>query len=248
MFAPQADRSRALFTLSVRDDDMVDLWSVAEAFQTFYALDPAEVDRQLGPARPTSLQAPEVAALADRLDELMADAEAVAAEGKPSPSWNGQDFYVTIGDRSWEDALQYGFVSAGGGEIWRKPLERLFPGARVFLYKPYPIKGFVGVGTVKEAVRPVTEFEVEIDGQQVPILEAPFNDPEKLGRHADDPTLCEHLVRVEWLKTRPVNDAIWQTGLFTNQVPVCKLRDRDTIDFLEQAFEIQPAASQAPPV
>ena len=127
-------------------------------------LEPAEVERQLGPAGPTTLQAEEVAALADRLDELMADAEAVTDDGKPSPTWNGRDFYVTIGDRSWEDAERYGFISAGGGEIWTKPLERLFPGARVFLYKPYPVKGYVGVGIVKETARPVTEFEVEVDG------------------------------------------------------------------------------------
>ena len=73
MFAPQANRSRALFTLSVRDDDRVDLWIAPEAFESFFALDPHEVERQLGPAGPTTLQAEEIAALSDRLDELMAD-------------------------------------------------------------------------------------------------------------------------------------------------------------------------------
>jgi len=51
-----------------------------------------------------------------------------------------------------------------------------------------------------------------------------------------------HLVRVEWLKTRPTEDAAWQSGLFTNQVPVCKLRDRDTIEFLEDAFALKEQA------
>ena len=77
MFAPPANRSRALFTLTIRDDDRVDLACWGEAFETFYALEPAEVERQLGPAGPTPLQAQEVVALVDRLDELMADAEAV---------------------------------------------------------------------------------------------------------------------------------------------------------------------------
>lgn len=124
MFAPPANRSRALFTLTIRDDDQVDLWCAAEAFQTFYALEPAEVERQLGPAGPTTLQAEEVVALVDRLDELMADAEAVTDGSKPTPPWNGRDFYVTIGDRSWEDAMRYGYVSAGGGAFWTKPLEK----------------------------------------------------------------------------------------------------------------------------
>jgi uncharacterized protein with ParB-like and HNH nuclease domain/predicted transport protein len=242
MFAPLANRSRALFTITVRDDELVDLWCAAEAFETFYALEPAEVERHLGPAGPTSLQAAEVAAFADRLDELMADAEPVTTDGKPSATWNGRDFYVTIGDRSWEDALRFGFVSAGGGEIWTKPLERLFPGARVFLYKPSPVKGYVGVGIVKETAKPVTEFEVEVNGERKPILEAPLADPEKVTHDADDPVLREHLVRVEWLKTRPTEDAAWQSGLFTNQVPVCKLRDRDTIEFLEDAFALKKQA------
>jgi uncharacterized protein with ParB-like and HNH nuclease domain/predicted transport protein len=238
MFAPPANRSRALFTVTIRDDDLVDLWWAAEAFESFYALAPAEVERHLGPSGPMPLQAAEVAAFADRLDELMADAEAVTADGKSLPTWNGRDFYVTIGDRPWEDSLRYGFISAGGGEIWTKPLERLFPGARVFLYKPHPVKGYVGVGVVKEKVRPVTEFDVDVAGVKLPILEASLIDRDKVAHDADNPELREHVVRVEWLKTRPLEDAAWQTGLFTNQVPVCKLRDRDTIEFLEDAFAL----------
>ena len=49
MFAPLANRSRALFTLSVRDDDRVDLWCAAEAFETFYA---PRAGRGRAPARP----------------------------------------------------------------------------------------------------------------------------------------------------------------------------------------------------
>jgi hypothetical protein len=249
MFAPLANRSRMLFTLSVRDDDRVDLWCASDAFETFFALEPAEVERQLASAGPTTLQAEEVTALADRLDELMADVEAVGDGHKPTPTWNGRDFYVTIGDRSWEDSERYGCVSAGGGPFWTKPLEKLFPGARVFLYKPYPVQGYVGVGIVKEAARPVTEFEVEVDGQRVPILEAPLAEPEKMNHDADDPELREHLVRVEWIKTRPVGEAAWQTGLFTNQMPACRLRDRETIEYLERAFDVaevsQPVAPPA---
>jgi uncharacterized protein with ParB-like and HNH nuclease domain/predicted transport protein len=242
MFAPPANRSRALFTLTIRDDDRVDLGCWGEAFETFYALEPAEVERQLGPAGPTTLQAEEVVALIDRLDELMADAEAVTDGGTPTPQWNGRDFYVTIGDRSWEDAERYGYVAAGGGAFYTKPLEKLFPGARVFLYKPNPVKGYVGVGVVKESVRPVTEFQVDVDGAKMAILDAPLADQEKVTHDSDNPELCEQLVRVEWLATRSLDDAIWQTGLFTNQVPACKLRDRETIDFLEQAFNLEKSA------
>lgn len=202
---------------------------------------------QLGSAGPTTLQAEEVTALADRLDELMADVEAVGDGHKPTPTWNGRDFYVTIGDRSWEDSERYGFVSAGGGPFWTKPLEKLFPGARVFLYKPYPVQGYVGVGIVKESAQPVTEFAVEVEGQMGPILEAPLSDPGKVSHDADNPELCEYLVRVEWLKTRPLDGAAWQSGLFTNQMPACKLRDRETIEYLEQAFGLSPGSALGSP-
>ena len=36
--------------LGTRRHDLVDLWCGAEAFETFYALQPADVERQLGPA------------------------------------------------------------------------------------------------------------------------------------------------------------------------------------------------------
>ena len=249
MFAPQANRTRALFTMTVRDDDRVDLWCGPDVFETFYSLDATDVERQLSPAGSTTLQVEEVQALADRLDELMADAEAVASgDGQPRAPWNGRDFYVTIGDRSWDDAERYGFISAGGGPFWTKPLERLFRGARVFVYKPHPVQGYVGVGFVKDTVRPVTEFEVEINGQRIPILEAPLAEPDKLAANAESPELCEHLVKVEWQGTRSLDDAIWQAGLFTNQMPACRLRDRDTIDFLEREFGVSQERRTEPDV
>lgn len=196
----------------------------------------AEVELQLGRVGPTTLKPVEISALVDRLEELMADVDVVGDGRELKPRWNGRDFYVTIGDRSWEDAQRYGFVSAGGGQFWSKQLEQLFVGARVFLYKPQPVKGYVGVGVVRESTKPVTEFEVDIDGQKRPILEAPLAEPEKLAHDADDPELREHVVRVEWLEARPLADAVWQTGLFTNQMPACKLRDRETIEYLERGF------------
>lgn len=68
-----------------------------------------------------------------------------AAKNKDREPWNGQDFYVSFGDgsadgegvyRSWEDARKYGFVSAGGGKWYSKPMENRFPGARVFANVP----------------------------------------------------------------------------------------------------------------
>jgi uncharacterized protein with ParB-like and HNH nuclease domain/predicted transport protein len=244
MFAPLTNRSRSLFTLSIRGDDCVDLWCAAEAFQSFYGLEAASVERLLGPAGPTQLHAQELGALVGRLEELMADAVMVGSANAPRPPWNGRDFYVTIGDRPWEDAKRFGFVSAGGGAFYTKPLENLVLGARVFLYKPFPVRGYVGVGIVQDAIRPVTDYAVEVDGRKMPILDAPLADREKLSHDIDDPNLRESLVRVEWIATRPIEEAIWRTGLFTNQMPACKLRDPETIAYLEQAFNLSAVQSQ----
>ena len=244
MFAPLANRSRALFTLTIRDDGRVDFWYSAKAFETFYSLGVAELEPQLGGEGPTTLAPVEIAALVDRLEELMADVD--VGEGQAArPRWNGRDFYVTIGERSWEDAERYGFVSAGGGSFWSKQLDQLFVGARVFLYKPSPVKGYVGVGVVRETSKPVTEFEVEVDGQRRAILEAPLGEPNKLARDVDDPELREHLVRIEWVEARSLDAAVWQTGLFTNQMPVCKLRDGETIEYLEDAFGLKADAAES---
>ena len=83
MFAPPANRSRALFTLSIRSDDRVDLWCAADAFQLFYGLDPASVERLLGPAGPTPQYAHDLGSLVGRIEELMADAVNVRTPGAP---------------------------------------------------------------------------------------------------------------------------------------------------------------------
>ncbi len=73
---------------------------------------------------------------------LNAPSEADATAAKPGKAgkaakepWNGQDFYVAVGEdehRTWADQLKYGYISAGGGKKYTSPLGQLFPGARVF--------------------------------------------------------------------------------------------------------------------
>jgi hypothetical protein len=49
-------------------------------------------------------------------------------QGKKEP-WNGQDWYVSFGEepggRGWDDAVRYGFVSAGGGDWFSRALRAL---------------------------------------------------------------------------------------------------------------------------
>lgn len=83
--------------------------------------------------------------------------------------WNGTDFYVSFGEsthRNWDDAMRYGFISAGGGKWYTRTLEALQPGHRVFVH--IPSSGYVGVGEVVAPALPVSQATFDRDGASVP--------------------------------------------------------------------------------
>lgn len=53
---------------------------------------------------------------------------------------------------------------------------------------------------------------------------------------SSDPDLSEYVVRVEWLKTLAVDEAIWEKGMFANQNTVCRLRNKFTLERLIDRF------------
>ncbi|MFJ5717410.1 hypothetical protein [Neobacillus sp. NPDC093127] len=55
---------------------------------------------------------------------------------------------------------------------------------------------------------------------------------------ADDPEKCEYIVKVEWGKTVPKEDAYWIKGLKANQNSAYKLRSQYTIDKVSEFFGI----------
>ncbi len=153
--------------------------------------------------------------------------------------WNGRDWYISLGvdqNRNWDDCQKYGFISAGGGKWYTNTLKLLPIGARVFVCVPK--RGYVGVGIVKDLVVEVNKFTITIDGVEKPILEAELK-AKRMGENADDPEKCEYLVRTEWLKTKPLDKAIWDKGMFANQNTACKLRNNFTIERLIKYFELE---------
>lgn len=165
-----------------------------------------------------------------------------SATKKGSEPWNGRDFYVSLGEgphRTWTDCQQYGFISGGQGKWYSQTLKSLFPGSRVFVN--IPKTGYVGVGIVKEPAVPVKDFKVNVDGREVPVLDAPIEAP-NMSENADDPELSEYLVRVEWVKTVPKTQAYWEKGLFALQHTACKLTNRFTIEKLTEHFGLDDKA------
>lgn len=161
-----------------------------------------------------------------------------ASKGSKEP-WNGQDFYVSLGEgvhRNWEDCIKYGFISGGQGRWYSRTLEQLFPGARVFVHVPE--KGYVGVGIVKGGTTPIKKFDVEANGKKIPLLSAKVLAPQ-MNENSDDPEKSEYAVAIDWIKTVPIEKAIWQKGFFANQNTVCKLRNRFTLEKLTTLFGLE---------
>jgi hypothetical protein len=142
-----------------------------------------------------------------------------SGRGEREP-WNGE-FYVSYGaNRSWDDALRYGFISGGGGDWYSRTLRVLQPGDRVWVN--IPRTGYVGVGRVHEARQSLNEFTVTgANGEQQPVLNV-LTEAERYRRNANDPEKIEYFVRVEWLATVPQNEAVNEVGFFGNQNTVCR--------------------------
>ena len=158
-------------------------------------------------------------------------------KGEKEP-WNGE-YYVSFGDptsRSWDDAREYGFISAGGGSWYSQTLKLLSPGDRVWV--KIPKVGYVGVGRVLETVQAVKEFKVTTPDGDLPAMDV-LQHADKYRQHADDPEKSEYFVRVKWLDEVAADQAINEVGLFGNQNTVCQPltpKWRHTVERLKSVF------------
>lgn len=172
------------------------------------------------------------------LDPVQTQVNAVSAGATHNEPWNGE-FYCSYGvshSRSWDDAVEYGFISGGGGSWYSKTLQLLGPGDRVWVNVPQ--QGYAGVCRVIAPATPANEFRVIKNGVETPVLKAATRG----SYHAefiDDPERCEYFVAVEWLQTVPLSQAVKEVGLFGNQNTVCRPSTpkwRSTIERLKVAF------------
>lgn len=145
-------------------------------------------------------------------------AQTTSGAGEAREPWNGE-FYVSFGNRSWEDACRYGFISGGGGAWYSQTLKLLQPDDRVWV--KIPGTGYVGVGRVLEPVQPVSTFMVKTPEGEKLAMEV-LQQGDHYRKTADDPELAEYFVRVKWLDVRDTKSAVNEVGLFGNQNTVCK--------------------------
>lgn len=185
------------------------------------------------------------------MDEVEALAPAAGAKGRGKQEpWNGTDWYVSFGDepggRNWDDALHYGFVSAGGGAWFSRTIRSLPLGARVFTH--IPKVGYVGVGTVSGEPQPFEDAVLSLDGgsqrmSDLSLTGAYRRAGETADRDGEDPR--EWIVPVTWERAVPREEALWRTGFFANQNSACKLRARFTIEEISRHFGIDQGSADA---
>lgn len=151
--------------------------------------------------------------------------------------WNGVDWYVSFGgDRPWEDARRFGFVSAGGGKFYTQTIRSLPVGAQIWVNVPGT--GFVGVGTVLAPAQRFEDVTVQVvGGETVPLASQPLKG--SYGHQGDEiDEDAEWAVPVKWLATVPERDAYWVKGMFASQHSACKLRQEFTLDRLAEHFSV----------
>ena len=172
------------------------------------------------------------------LDPVSTQVSAAASPEGPLEPWNGE-FYSSFGhgeERSWADAVEYGFISAGGGAWYSRTLQLLSPGDRVWV--KVPSAGFVGVGRVTGSVEPASTFKVSTPDGELPILQVAKRGS-YLRESVNDPERCEYFVPIQWLQTVPLEKAVREIGLFGNQNTVCKPTTpkwRSTVERLKEKF------------
>lgn len=155
-------------------------------------------------------------------------------------AWNGE-FYHSFGvdeQRNWDDAIKYGFISAGGGVWYSGTLYNLEPGNRVWVNIPHT--GYVGVGEVIESAQLCKDAEFEIDGERIPF----YNITDLKGEYLKgvEGTDAEHLVKMRWQHTVPMAEAVHESGFFGNQHIVCKPTNSKwlhTLDRLKKTWNIE---------
>jgi hypothetical protein len=182
------------------------------------------------------------------LDPAETQANATVAPSREKEPWNGE-LYASFGhdqSRSWNEAVRYGFISAGGGTWFSNSLRLLNVGDRVWVKAPG--YGFVGVGRVKGPRVKASEFVVRTPSGDRPALDV-LTEGTYHRQLVDDPDRSEYFVPIDWLQTVDINAGVQEVGMFGNQNTVCKPTTpkwRQTIERLKQRFPKFDGSRSAP--
>lgn len=101
-----------------------------------------------------------------------------------------------------------------------------------------PKSGYVGSGKVTETVKPIKDVTFEVNGVERKIDDLSLKAPNML-HDSVDYDKSEYIVKVEWIKTVPKEDAYWVKCLKANQNSAYKLGSQYTIDKVSEFFGLE---------
>ena len=143
----------------------------------------------------------------------------------------GREFTVGYSDRSWPDALKYGFLSAnlsGSG----KSIYNVQVGDTVFCY--IAGSGFVGIGECTSTAVPMKNFKVMVNGALTPVADAPWEFEEAKQKLDFNK---EVFIGVRWKKyVKDINNGYWEKGMTTVPLVAYMLSDKTTHQKVKEHF------------
>lgn len=143
----------------------------------------------------------------------------------------GREFTVGYADRSWPDALKYGFLSANLG-CSGKSIYNVQIGDTVYCH--IAGSGFVGIGECTSTAVPMGNFKVTVDGASISVWDAPWESEES--KRKLDPNK-EVFIGVAWKKyvTDP-DEGYWEKGMTTVPLVAYLLNDKTTHQKVREHF------------
>ena len=142
-----------------------------------------------------------------------------------------QEFTVEYYDKSWPDALKYGFLSANIGGSGRY-LKNIQEGDVVYCH--IAGSGFVGIGICTATAVPMSEFMVSVDGTMLPIKDVDWLKPTYKDALKVDQ---EIFIRVDWKNyVEEQSDGYWEKGMTSIPLVAYMLNDPTTHRKVRQHF------------
>ena len=142
-----------------------------------------------------------------------------------------QEYTVEYYERSWPDALKYGFLSANLGGTG-KYLQNIQEGDIVYCH--IAGCGFVGIGECTAAAVPMKEFTVNVDGNMTSVIDIPWLEPVLKAKLDID---REIFIRVKWKSfVEDQNDGYWEKGMISVPMVAYRLSDQSTHKKVREHF------------
>ena len=143
----------------------------------------------------------------------------------------GREFTVGYAQRSWPDALKYGFLSANLGGSG-KSIYNVQVGDTVYCH--IAGYGFVGIGECTSTATPMKNFKVMVDGTQMPVADAPWASED--AKKKLDPKK-EVFIGIAWKKyVTDIADGYWEKGMTSVPLVAYKINDKTTHQKVREHF------------